>query len=538
MTSAPFNNRRAPVYGKEGMACSSTPIAAAIGRDMLKAGGNAVDAAVAMAAVVNVTEPVMSGLGGDMFAMVWHDGKAHGLNGSGRSGSLMTLERVREKYGNAMPGAGAATVNVPGAVDGYLALHAKFGTRKLADLLEPAAALIEGGFPVGVKIAQAWGGGAPVLRKISPGSMDYLPGGTVPAPGAIFRQPDLAKVLRRIGREGREAFYAGEVRDRIVETVSKQGGYLEKKDFDVGQAEWVEPIRGAYRGNTVLEIPPNGQGIVALEALALLEGFDLATIFKSDEVQACHLILEAVKLAYADAIATVADSRFLKAPIENLLKPAYIAARRAAIDRDHAADNPPAGRVGGDTTYLTVVDRNRMAVSLITSISRPFGSGIVVPGTGIVLSDRLADFEVTPGHPNAVGPGKRVRHTILPAMMLGPDGQLKLSFGCMGGNMQPQAQVQVLLNLIDRGMNLQQALDAPRVRVLDGKRISLEPFPMPDLGKRLAAMGHEVVWDGAMQTGDGDLGDSFEGSAQAILLGPESLCGASDPRLDGIACPV
>jgi gamma-glutamyltranspeptidase/glutathione hydrolase len=538
MTSAPFNNRRAPVYGKEGMACSSTPIAAAIGRDILKAGGNAVDAAVAMAAVVNVTEPVMSGLGGDMFAMVWQDGKAHGLNGSGRSGSLMTLERVREKYGDAMPGAGAATVNVPGAVDGYLALHAKFGTRKLADLLEPAAALIEGGFPVGVKIAQAWGGGAPVLRKISPGSMDYLPGGTVPAPGAIFRQPDLAKVLRRIGREGREAFYAGEVRDRIVETVSKQGGYLDKKDFDVVQAEWVEPIRGAYRGNTVLEIPPNGQGIVALEALALLEGFDLATIFKSDEVQACHLILEAVKLAYADAIATVADSRFLKAPIENLLKPAYIAARRAAIDRDHASDNPPAGRVCGDTTYLTVVDRNRMAVSLITSISRPFGSGIVVPGTGIVLSDRLADFEVTPGHPNAVGPGKRVRHTILPAMMLGPDGQLKLSFGCMGGNMQPQAQVQVLLNLIDRGMNLQQALDAPRVRVLDGKRISLEPFPMPDLGKRLAAMGHEVVWDGATQTGIGNLGDSFEGSAQAILLGPESLCGASDPRLDGIACPV
>lgn len=538
MTPAPFNNRRAPVYGKEGMACSSTPIAAAIGRDILKAGGNAVDAAVAMAAVVNVTEPVMSGLGGDMFAMVWQAGKAHGLNGSGRSGSLMTLERVREKYGDAMPSAGAATVNAPGAVDGYLALHAKFGTRKLADLLEPAAALIESGFPVGVKIAQVWEAGAPILRKFSPGSTDFLPGGRPPAPGDIFRQPKLAKVLRLIGREGREAFYAGEVRDRIVETVSKQGGYLEKKDFDVEQAEWVEPIRGAYRGNTVLEIPPNGQGIVALEALALLEGFDLATIFKSDEVQACHLILEAVKLAYADAIATVADPRFLKAPIENLLKPAYIAARRAAIDRDHASDNPPAGRVCGDTTYLTVVDRNRMAVSLITSISRPFGSGIVVPGTGIVLSDRLADFEVTPGHPNAVGPGKRVRHTILPAMMLGPDGQLKLSFGCMGGNMQPQGQVQVLLNLIDRGMNLQQALDAPRVRVLDGKRISLEPFPMPDLGKRLAAMGHEVVWDGATQTGIGDLGDSFEGSAQAILLGPESLCGASDPRLDGIACPV
>ena len=534
----PFNNRRAPVYSRDGMACSSTPLAAVVGRDILKAGGNAADAALAMAAVVNVTEPMMSGLGGDMFAMVWKDGKVHGLNSSGRSGSLMTLERVRAEQGDVMPHAGAATVNVPGALDGYLELHRKFGTMELTDLFEPAAALVDGGFPVGQKIAQAWEAGAVLLRKFSPGSTDYLPGGHVPAPGALFQQPDLAALWRRIAREGRSAFYAGEVRDRIVETVAKQGGYLEAADFDTIQAEWVEPIRGAYRGHTILEMPPNGQGIVALEALAILEGYDMAAIFAADEVQACHLILEAIKLAYADAAATVADARFLKAPIENLLDPAFIAARRACLNRDHASENPPAGRVFGDTTYLTVVDRNRMAVSLITSISGPFGSGLVVPGIGVVLNNRLADFVLVPGHPNAAAPAKRVRHTILPSMVLGPDGQLKMSFGCMGGNMQPQGQVQILLNLIDRGMNLQQAIDAPRLRVLDGKRVSIEPHPLPDLGKRLASMGHVVVWDGSTPASPGDVGESFEGSAQAILLEAESLCGASDPRLDGIACPL
>jgi gamma-glutamyltranspeptidase/glutathione hydrolase len=270
----------------------------------------------------------------------------------------------------------------------------------------------------------------------------------------------------------------------------------------------------------------------------LLEGYDLATIFKADEVQACHLVLEAIKLAYADAFATVADARYLKAPIEDLLEPAYIASRRTAIDRDHASDCPPAGRVFGDTTYLTVVDSNRMAVSLITSISGPFGSGIVVPGTGVVLNNRLADFVLVPGHPNAAGPGKRVRHTILPSMVLDSAGRLKMSFGCMGGNMQPQGHVQILINLIDRGMNLQQALDAPRVRFLDGRRISIEPHNLPDLGKRLATMGHVVVWDGLTAASPGDVGESFEGSSQAILLESESLCGASDPRLDGIACPL
>ena len=406
-TPIPFDNRRAPVYGRYGMACSSTPLAAVIGRDVLQAGGNAADAALAMAAVVNVTEPMMSGLGGDMFAIVWKDGKAHGLNASGFSGSLMTLERVRAEYGDNMPQAGAATINVPGALDGYLELHKQFGTMDLADLFEHAAKLVDDGFPVGAKISQAWAAGAPLLRKYSPDSTAYLPGGQVPTAGSIFREQDLARLWRRIGREGRAAFYSGGVRDRIVETVQKVGGYLQAGDFDAIQAEWVEPIHGSYRGHTILEMPPNGQGIVALEALAILEGYDMAAIFAADEVQACHLILEAIKLAYADAAATVADARFLKAPIENLLDPEYIKQRRAALDRDHASDNPPAGRVFGDTTYLTVVDRDRMAVSLITSISGPFGSGIVVPGIGVVMNNRLADFVLVPGHPNAAAPADK-----------------------------------------------------------------------------------------------------------------------------------
>jgi len=537
----PFSNRRSPIYARDGMACSSQALAAAVGRDILKAGGNAADAAVAMAAMVNVTEPMMNGLGGDTFMLVHRNGEIAGLNGSGFSGSRMTLEAVRRDHGDAMPKAGAATVSVPGALDGYLALHHRFGSMDLADLVEPAASHAEGGYPVGLKISQMWAWGSTKLQGFSPNANDYLPGGAAPAAGAIFRQPDLARTWRRIGKEGRNAFYAGEVRDRIVELVQKGGGYLEAKDFDTTQAEWVEPIRGRYRGKTILELPPNGQGIVALEALAILDAFDLASIFAADEVQACHLLIEAIKLAFADAEAFVADPRFLKGPIERLLDPAFVSQRRAQIDRDHARDNPPCGRVYGDTTYLTVVDRDRMAVSLITSISDIFGSGLIVPGTGIVLHNRLADFSLVEGHPNAAGPNKRVRHTILPSMMLDEHGDLEMSFGCMGANMQPQGQVQILVNLLDRGMNLQQAIDAPRVRVLDGRRVSIEAHPTVDLAAGLSRMGHLVEVGEEVPTDwtkPHDFGRSFEGSAQAIMLGAESLCGASDPRLDGIAVGV
>jgi gamma-glutamyltranspeptidase/glutathione hydrolase len=273
-------------------------------------------------------------------------------------------------------------------------------------------------------------------------------------------------------------------------------------------------------------------------ALGILEGFNLSGLFHESEAQASHLIIEAIKLCFADATRCVADPRFVATPVERLLSAEYLGGRRRLIQRDRALDNPTAGRVYGDTTYLTVVDRDRNAVSLITSISDVFGSGIIVPGTGIILHNRGADFEMDAAHPNHAAPGKRVRHTIIPAMMLAPDGSFEMTFGCMGANMQPQGQVQIVVNILDRGMNLQQALDAPRVRALDGRRIAVEPHSDANFADKLEALGHDVVTREEIPADwmlPHDFMRSFEGSAQAISVDGESLCGASDPRLDGIA---
>jgi gamma-glutamyltranspeptidase/glutathione hydrolase len=419
----------------------------------------------------------------------------------------------------------------------------KFGSMDLPDLLEPAASYAADGFAVGQKISGAWAWGASKLQRFSPDADTYLPDGEAPKPGQIFAQPDLAATWRKIGRHGREAFYAGEIRDRMLEVLSQNGGFLAEADFASVQAEWVEPISATYRGHRILELPPNGQGIVVLQALRMLERFDLQGTFENDQVGAAHLILEALKLAFADATRAVGDPRFSDIPVEHMLADAYTQERASLIQKDRALDQPPTGRIYGDTTYLTVVDKDRRAVSLITSISDVFGSGIIVPGTGIILHNRAADFEMEKGHPNAAEPGKRVRHTILPAMMLNSDGSLRLSFGCMGANMQPQGQVQILINLIDRGMNLQQAIDAPRVRVLDNRRVHAEANPArSDFAARLSALGHDMVEDEKIPddwTQPHDFMRTFEGSAQAILIehGGHSLCGASDPRLDGIACP-
>jgi gamma-glutamyltranspeptidase / glutathione hydrolase len=539
-----FNNRRAPVYAKHGIACSSQPLAATVGRDILKAGGNAADAAIAMAAMVNVTEPMMNGLGGDSFMLVHWKGKFQGLNASGRSGAKFSIAALKAAGFTAMPDAGGATVSVPGALDGYLALHEKFGSMELKDLLEPAAKHAEEGYAVSLKVSKAWSWGASKLERFSPTADVYLPGGKAPVAGQIFAQPDLAATWRKVGREGRAAFYAGDIRDRILEVLSKNGGFLEAADFKTVQAEWVAPISASYRGHRILELPPNGQGIVVLMALRILEKFDMQASFESDPAAAAHLVLEALKLAFADSNRAVGDPRFSEVPVEKLLSDSFINERHALIQPGRAIDNPTSGRIYGDTTYLTVMDKDRNAVSLITSISDIFGSGIIVPGTGVILHNRSADFVMEEGHPNSAAPGKRVRHTILPAMMLNTDGSLRLSFGCMGGNMQPQGQLQILLNLIDRGMNIQQAIDAPRVRVLDGRRISIEPhLETPDFAKRLTAMGHIIV-EGDEVPADWtlphDFCRSFEGSAQAIQVehGRASICGASDPRLDGIACPL
>ena len=523
------------------MACSSQPLAAAVGRDILKSGGNAVDAAFAMAAMVNVTEPMMNGLGGDCMMLVHWNGAFFGLNGSGRAGARLTIGNLCAAGFSSMPKAGPATVTIPGALDAYLALHERFGSMDLAALVAPAAAAAEEGFAVGAKISQAWRWGASKLQRFSSDARAYLPDGAPPEAGQIFRQPDLARTWRAVGKSGRAAFYGGEIRDRIIDTLGKEGGFLESPDFDPPQAEWVEPVRAAYRGHTILELPPNGQGIVALISLGILEGFDLPGLFAENEVQANHRILESLKLAFADAERYVADPRFAATPVERLLSVDYLSQRRGLIRPDRALDAPPAGRVYGDTTYLTVIDRDRNAVSLITSISDVFGSGIIVPETGVILHNRGADFEMDPAHPNHAAPGKRVRHTILPAMMLTAQGSLALSFGCMGANMQPQGQVQIIVNLIDRKMDLQQALDAPRVRALDGSRIAVEQHPDSNFADALAALGHQVVTGEEPPTEwllPHDFMRSFEGSAQAIAIHGDALCGASDPRLDGIAVPL
>ncbi len=413
----PFNPQRAPVFAKDGMACSSQPLVAMVGRDILKAGGNAADAAIAMVAMVNVTEPMMNGLGGDCMILAHWNGECFGLNGSGRSGSRLSIDNLRAAGFSAMPQAGAATVTVPGALDGYLALHERFGTMDLGDLVEPAAARAEEGFAVGAKISQVWEWEASKLERFSADASPYLPSGGAPKPGDIFHQKDLARTWRSIGKNGRGAFYAGDVRDGILDVLGKGGGFLDSEDFDRMQAEWVEPIRASYRGHTILELPPNGQGIVALMALGILEFYDLTRLFIEGEVRAKHLILEAVKLGFADAVQYVADPRFAATPVARLLSPEYLGERRALINEDRALDALQPGRVGGDTSYLTVVDRDRNAVSLITSISDAFGSGIIVPGTGVILQNRGAGFEMDPAHPNHAAPGKRVCHTILPSMV-------------------------------------------------------------------------------------------------------------------------
>ena len=537
----PFTPERAPVFAKNGMSCASTPIAAAVGRDILKVGGNAADAALAMAAVVSVAEPLMNGLGGDCMILAHWNGAFYGINGSGRSGARLTLKNLEAAGFSLMPQAGAASVSVPGALDGYLALHARFGSMDFADIVEPAATYAEDGIAVGAKIAQVWEWGALKLKRFSADPSPYLPDGSPPRPGQIFRQKDLADTWRAVGRNGRAAFYGGTMRERILDALHASGPcWLDSADFDATHAEWVEPIRGSYRGRTILELPPNGQGLVALMALGMLEGFDMAQLFADDEAEASHVILEAVKLAFADA-AHVADPRFAATPVDRLLSSDYLKARRALIEPDRALEAPVAGSLFGDTTYLTVVDRDRNAVSLITSISGVFGSGVIVPGTGVVLHNRGAEFAMDPSHPNAAAPGKRVRHSILPAMMLAEDGSLALSFGCMGANMQPQGQAQILINLVDRGMDLQRALDAPRVRALDARRVSVEPHWDPDFATKLAARGHRIVNGEAAPddwTAPHDFMRSFTGGAQAIALDGETLCGASDPRLDGIASPL
>ena len=523
---------RSVVRSQHAMVASSQPLASQVGLDVLKRGGNAVDAAIAMAAMLNVTEPMMTGIGGDAFMLVyWSRTKElKGLNASGRAPKALNLDYFAKKKIARMPEFGMETVTVPGAFDGWVTLLEKYGSMKLADVLGPAIECAENGFPVMEKTAEDWNAEVTRLKQNPAAATNYLVEGRAPRPGEIFRNPNLARTLRTLARGGRDAFYKGEIAKAIVDYCEKNGGFISLADLAAHKSDWVEPISTNYRGYTVYEIPPNGQGLTALLTLNILEGFDLAALSAQPD-RYYHTLIEATKLAFADRNRYIADPAFSKVPVDELLSKDYAARRRALIRPNKALDSPPPGEInlGSDTTYFTVVDKDGNAVSFINSLFDAFGSGIVAGDTGIVLQNRGTSFSLDRSHPNHLEPGKRPFHTIIPAMVF-KDNKLFMSFGVMGGGIQPQGHVQVLVNIIDLGMGLQQALDAPRYRYMSGKDVLLEDEIGPRVIARLLALGHRRA------SPPGVLRSSM-GGGQAIMIDPvnKTLMGASDPRKDGLA---
>lgn len=535
-----FASRRSPVLGRRGMVASSQPLAVAAGLEILAAGGSAADAAVATAAALNVTEPTSTGIGGDAFALHFaaDSGTVSALNGSGRSPAALDLARLtRDGFHDRLPAYHAHTVTVPGACSAWCELVGRHGRLPLDRVLAPAIRLAEEGFPVTPVTAHFWDRGAARLAG-APNGQELLIDGRAPQAGEIFRNPGLARTLRSLADGGQRAFYEGPIAEAIAAVVVEAGGCLSLADLAAQQAEWVPPIATTYRGHRVWECPPNGQGLAALLALNLLEGFDPAEM-PPGSADRLHLQVEAMRLAFADARWYVADPDLSPAPLAELLSPAYADARRRRIDRKQARLDQGRGRptAGSDTVYLSVVDAAGNACSFINSNYMGFGTGIVPAGWGFSLQNRGHGFSLDPAHPNALGPGKRPYHTIIPGLITreGRDGGASLfaCFGVMGGFMQPQGHLQVAVGLIDDRLDPQAALDRPRFCIGDGQaggRLALEEgIPVPVMAE-LAARGHDLApvsgW-----------GRAIFGRGQAILRDPDSgvLWGGSDPRADGCA---
>ena len=517
---------RSTVYAPRNVVATSQPLATTAALGILENGGNAIDAAVAAAAVLNVTEPHMTGMGGDMFAILWsaREGRLVGLDASGRSGSKVDPAALRAEGRDDAPGSGAQAVTVPGALSGWNALLETYGTLSLAEALAPAIRIAEEGFPVTPIIAQDWGGLEEKLRRDEGARATFLIDDRAPAAGDWFRNPDLARSFRRVADGGIGVLYGGELGREIVAGLDRLGGYLTIEDLRSHEIRWVEPLSVDYKGYTLHELPPAGQGIAALQMLKMLEGFDLRAMGHNSP-QYLHTLIEAKKLAHADLARYVADPDHMDVRPEALLDPAYLRGRAALIDPNVAADRPDPGRLVTDseTIYLTVADAEGNMISFINSVYDYFGSGVVVPGTGIVLQNRGAGFNLEAGHPNELGPNKRPFHTIIPAFVT-RDGQPWLSFGVMGGSMQPQGHVQVLLNMIEFGMDPQEAIDAARFRHFNGTSVAIEGVD-DGLTAALAAKGHELRdWEGV----------AFGGS-QMILRLERGWAAGSDPRKDGMA---
>ncbi len=526
VTSPATRSGRSTVYAPRGAVATSQPLATGAGLQILEAGGNAIDAAVAAAAVLNVTEPYMTGIGGDMFAILWSadEGRLVGLDGSGRSGSGADPAALVAAGDTQVPYRGPRSVTVPGALSGWDALLDRYGTMTLGQVLAPAIRIAEEGFPVTPIIATDWAATADVLREDEGAAATFLIDGRAPAAGEWFRNPDLARTFRRIAEGGSAELYGGSLGRDVIRGLSSMGGWLTLEDLRAQEVRWVDPISVDYKGYTLWELPPAGQGVAALEMLKMLEGFDLKSM-GHNTAPYLHTLIEAKKLAYADLEAYVADPDYMEVRPESLLDPRYTGSRAALIDPRRAADRPAPGRLAteSETIYLTVADERGNMVSFICSIYEYFGSGVVVPGTGFALQDRGAGFTLEEGHPNRLAPRKRPLHTIIPAFVT-RDGEPWLSFGVMGGSMQPQGHVQVLLNLIEFGMDLQEAVDAARFRHLSGTTVAIEGLP-EDVASELRSMGHTLR---------DPTGVAF-GGAQAILRLPRGWAAASDPRKDGMA---
>ena len=517
---------RSPVLGMNGMVATSQPLASVAALTVLQDGGSAVDAAIAAAAVLNVVEPMMTGIGGDMFALVFiqADGRPVALNGSGWSGSKATYDFFKSRGITEMPGSGMHAVSVPGAVAGWFALHQRYGTLPMSRLLEPAIHYAENGYPVSEIIAEQWRRNEDKLNKTADAATTYLIDGRAPRHGEVFKQPNLARSFRRIAQGGRDAFYQGGIAKQIVDYSDRNDGLLTPADFTDYDVLWMEPVSTNYRGYDVYELGANTQGLVVLEILNIVEGYDLKSL-GHNSAEYLHLLIEAKKLAFADRDAYIADPHKAHVPVDRLISKDYAADRRTLINRRHAMPSPHPGlSEDGDTVYLTVVDRHRNAVSFINSLFAQFGSGCVAGDTGICLQNRASSFALNPNHPNRVEPRKRPFHTLIPAMVL-KNGKLCFSFGVMGGDMQPQGHVQVILNMIDFGMDAQQAGEAPRFRhTADG--VALESGIGPDVRSVLIDKGHRVI----------NAVDAY-GGYQGVLIDPSSgaLMGGSDPRKDGLA---
>ncbi|HPV08699.1 MAG TPA: gamma-glutamyltransferase family protein, partial [Aggregatilineales bacterium] len=467
-----FHSRRSPVYATHGVVATSQPLATAAGLEILMQGGNAADAAVAAAAALNVTEPTSTGLGGDMFALYYdaQTGQVSALNGSGRAPAALTLDVLREQgFENELPPFHAHTVTVPGACAGWCDLIEMHGSLDMAKVLAPAIRLAEEGFPVAPLTAYYWQRGAEQQLRHAPNGHELMIDGRAPRPGEIFRNPTLARTLRIIAEGGKDAFYRGEIGEKIAAVVQQMGGLMTQEDLAGHTSTWEQPISTVYRGVRIYECPPNGQGITALLALNILSQFDLPADPLSAE--RLHLIIEALRLAFADSRWYVADPAFEQVPVEELLSMAYAGERARLIDPQRATLDQRHGApvAGSDTVYLSVVDGYGNACSFINSNYMGFGTGIVPEGTGFSLQNRGHNFSLNPEHPNALAPGKRPYHTIIPAMATREtDGSLYASFGVMGGFMQPQGHVQVVLALLNDGLDPQAALDRPRVCIGSG----------------------------------------------------------------------